>query len=85
MSIDPFTGDTPLLRIVGEAQMAKMSVKPGDVLVVKVDRTLDSYMSGRMIYSTIKPHLPEGVKVLVIDPAIELSVMTRADIEQMAG
>ncbi|ELR03656.1 hypothetical protein GMDG_08926, partial [Pseudogymnoascus destructans 20631-21] len=34
-------------------------------------------MSSR-IYGTIKPALPEGVKVLVIDPAIDLQVTTAA-------
>jgi uncharacterized protein with PhoU and TrkA domain len=74
----------PVLRLVGEAKLTRLTLAAGDVLVVKVDRTLDSYMSNR-IYGTIKPHLPEGVRVLVIDPAIELSVLTCADIEQMAG
>jgi hypothetical protein len=77
-------GDVPVLRLVGEAQIVKLALAPGDVLVVKVDRTIDSYMSSR-IYGTIKPALPEGVKVLVIDPAIDLSVLKRSDIETMAG
>jgi hypothetical protein len=76
--------DGAMLRLVGEAKIAKLSLAPGDVLVVKVDRTLDSYMSSR-IYGSIKPHLPEGVKVLVIDPAIDLSVLKSDDIEKMAG
>lgn len=69
--------------ITGTLKIAKLALGKGDVLVVKVDRTIDSYVSSRL-YGTIKPHLPEGVKVLVIDPAIDLSVLKRSDIEQMA-
>lgn len=76
--------DCDVVRIVGEAEVAKLQVASGDVLVVKVDRTIDSFMATR-IYGSIKPYVPDGVKVLVIDPAIELSVLKRSDIEQMAG
>lgn len=76
--------ESDVVRIVGEVKIAKLSLSPGDVLVVKVDRTIDSFICSR-IYGSIKPHVPDGVKVLVIDPAVELSVLKRSDIEQMAG
>jgi hypothetical protein len=71
------------LRIVGDVQIAKLALQPGDVLVVKVDRTIDSHLAER-IYGSVKPHLPPEARVLVIDPAIELSVLTASDINKLA-
>jgi hypothetical protein len=68
------------LRIVGDAEIGKLDLAPGDILVVKVDRMIPSETADR-IAAHVKPKLPDGVQVLVIDPAIELSVLTRAEID----
>lgn len=69
-----------VLRIVGDLEIAKLQLAPGDVLVVKIDRMVPSEVLDRL-QSHVAVKVPDGVKVLVIDPAITLSVLTRAEIE----
>lgn len=76
-----FDGD--VIRIVGDASIARLALAPGDILVVKVDRTIDSRIADR-IHASFRPYMPEGVKLMVIDPAIELSILTRADMAALA-
>lgn len=66
-----------------EYRIAKLALKPGEILVVKVDHTLDARIGGN-----IRKHFEDVVKgnrVIIIDNSMDLSVLTKADIEQRAG
>lgn len=63
-----------------DLQIARLGLKAGDVLVVKYLGTLSPSM-GAAIKEAVEPQIPEGVKVLAIDQHIELSVLTREEIE----
>lgn len=70
----------PAFRIIGSFEIAKLELKADDVLVVRVDRPISMDVAER-IRKHISPLLPQGVKTLVINPEIELSVLSRSDIE----
>lgn len=67
-----------------EYRIAKLQLRPGDVLVVKVDHTISAEIGGR-----IREHFERTVgpdrKVLILDNSIDLSVLTKADIEKRTG
>jgi hypothetical protein len=66
-----------------EFRIAKLEVKPGDVLVVKVDDhiTRDRAL---IIQHKLQTRLPKGVKALVLDKGIDLSVLTFDEIQERA-
>ena len=51
-----------------------MRVRPGDTLVLRVDRALSQEVADR-ITKTVEPLIPEGVKVLVLDRYMRLEVV----------
>ena len=59
--------------------VAKLELRAGDVLVIQSDRRLPKEVMDR-ISGHVQPHLPDGVKILVIDPSITLSTLSAADI-----
>jgi hypothetical protein len=72
------------LRIVGDVEIGKLHLKPGDVLVVRTESRIPMQVSER-IRDLVQPKLPSGVQCLVIDPGIDLSVLTRAEIDAKAA
>lgn len=69
-----------VLQILGQVEIAKLELKPEDVLVIKTDRVVSNVIADR-IRNHIKPLLPRGVQVMIINPDIELSVLTRSEID----
>jgi len=74
----------PAFKIVGSMEIAKLSLRRGDVLVIKTDRPTSQQIAER-IRAHVKPLLPVECSVLVIDPGIEISVLTKADIKGRAA
>lgn len=66
--------------MVDEFQIAKLTLAPGDVLVIRSDRPLDREQVMR-INEHMRKLVPHDNKVMVIDKTFELSVLTRAEIE----
>jgi hypothetical protein len=56
-----------------ELRIARLELEAGDVLVVKTDRKPNHDAIGYLV--------PAGVRVLYITSDVELSVLTKADIE----
>jgi hypothetical protein len=71
---------TDVLQILGQVEIAKLSLNQDDVLVIKTDRVVSNVVADR-IRNHIKPLLPRGVQVMIINPDIELSVLTRSEID----
>lgn len=69
------------VQIVGTMEIGALRLKPGDVLVIKTDRVTSGEVDKR-IRDQLTPLLPQGCKVMVINPGVELSVITKAEIEQ---
>jgi hypothetical protein len=67
------------LRIVGEVEIAKLSLRTGDVLVLRVNRSLSSQMAER-IREHAERFLPDGAKCMVLDDSFEVSVMTGPEV-----
>ena len=63
-----------------EYRVGKLSLAPGDVLVAKVDTVL-SLAQHDYIRQNLSASLPEGVKALVLDSRMDLSILTKADID----
>ena len=63
-----------------EYRVGKLSLAPGDVLVAKVDTVL-SLAQHDYIRQNLSASLPEGVTALVLDSRMDLSVLTKADID----
>jgi hypothetical protein len=59
-----------------EFRIAKLFLQPGDVLVVKTD-------DPRPKYDVFRELVPGGVRVLYIPTSIDLSVLTRTEIEEL--
>ena len=62
-----------------EYKIARMDLRPGDVLVVRCNYMLSGTMAG-VIQSHIGDAAP-GHKVIVLDRDTELSVLTAAEVE----
>lgn len=67
-----------------EFEIAKLRLAPSDVLVVRVDDYISEDVH-RRIAEHIKSAVPDGVKVLILDKAISVSVLTRSEIEAKAA
>lgn len=63
-----------------ELRIAKLTFAPGDVLVAKWNGIIQHEVADQM-RAGLKPLLPEGVRLLVIDDRVDLYVLTSADIE----
>lgn len=66
---------------MNEFQIAKLGLRAGDVLVVKVDRVVSDEMAAR-IKAMAADALPPDVKTLVIDRQIDLAVLTAEEIHK---
>lgn len=70
----------PAFQIVGSFEIAALRLQEGDVLVVKTDRPVTPDTAER-IRKHLSGVLPKGVSTLVINPDIQLSVLSRSEIE----
>jgi hypothetical protein len=70
----------PAIQIVGSMEIGNLRLNAGDVLVIKTDRITSADVDKR-IRDQVTPLLPQGCKVLVINPGVELSVLTKGEIE----
>jgi hypothetical protein len=64
-------------------RIAKLEVKPGDVLVVKIATRITEQIA-HDLKLRFEARLPDGVKVLVLDSGIDLSVLSFEEIERRA-
>lgn len=58
--------------------ISRLDVKPGETLVVQMDVRL-TQQDAHDIRGRILPHLPDGVRLLVVGSGIELTALTLAD------
>lgn len=65
-------------------KIEKLELKKGDVLVAKFGMRL-SPEARQQVAAQLRTATPVGTKVLIIDPGIDLSVMTAADIAARAA
>ncbi len=65
-------------------EIAKLNVRPGDVLVLRCNEIISSEMALRL-RERFEGHLPEGIKMIVIDKTLSLAVLTREEIESRAA
>lgn len=56
------------------ATVSRLSLQPGDALVLQVD-TILSEQHHQRVQDLIKPHIPAGVPVLVLDRSTKLAVL----------
>lgn len=63
-----------------EFSISKMQLGPGDILVLRAPVAL-SFTSAEHIRAYLRQSLPEGQRVLILEPGFELSVLTKADVE----
>jgi hypothetical protein len=68
--------------MIEEFDIAKLRLAPGDVLVVrcKYPLTTDTV---RRVHSHVTAFLPPDVRTMIIPQEVELSVLTKADIDVM--
>lgn len=64
-------------------RIAKLEVKPGDIVVVKIDCIIREELRTR-IGEYFKPITEKGVKILVIEKGVDLSVLTFDEIQSRA-
>ncbi len=67
-----------------EFQIARLELRPGDVLVARAMRPMTSEASQR-IKAALERALPIGTKVLVIDAGLDLSVASKSDAKRLAN
>lgn len=63
-------------------RIARLECQPGDIVVLKLDRPWPMEAMERMKYD-LQTILPDGVRCILLDPHVELSVLTRKQIEDM--
>lgn len=69
------------IKIIGTLEIGKLQLAPGDVLVVKTDRATSTEATAR-IRKHLAGLLPQGVTTLIIDRGVNLSVLTKTEIEE---
>lgn len=69
------------LRIIGDVEIARLRLAAGDVLVVQATGVRLTDEMAMRIKAHVDRKLPHGVQCLVLDPSIDLTVLTRAEIE----
>lgn len=62
---------------VTEFQIARLELRPGDVLVVRAP------LVSMAQAATVRGLMPPGVRVMFTTPDVDLSVLTRAEIEAL--
>lgn len=72
------------IKIIGAFEIAKLRLQYGDVLVVKTDRPMSNEATERT-RKHLAGLLPQGVKTMIIDKGVNLSVLTKTEIEQRSG
>jgi hypothetical protein len=70
---EPLAGATPV-----ELHIAKLELKPGDILVLRLDHKL-SDETCNWLRDNMRRVLPEGVKAMVLDKDADLSVVRAED------
>jgi hypothetical protein len=69
------------IKIIGAFEIGKLQLKDGDVLVVKTDRPM-SHDAAERTRKHLKGLLPRDVAIMIIDRGVELSVLTKTEIEE---
>lgn len=69
------------IKLVGTLEIGKLQLAPGDVLVVKTDRPMSQDATER-VRKHLKGLLPQNVTIMIIDRGVELSVLTKTEIEE---
>jgi hypothetical protein len=69
------------IKIIGAFEIGKLQLKDGDVLVVKTDRPM-SHDATERARKHLKSLLPRDVTIMIIDQGVDLSVLTRTEIEE---
>jgi hypothetical protein len=65
-----------------EYRIGKLELKPGDRLLAKFDANL-SHDQVECIRANLADVIPDGVKILVLDKSVDLSVMTSDEVERV--
>lgn len=78
---DAFDDPERLDREEFEYRVGRLTIAPGDALVVKVDRMITTKIAERL-RKYAGAVVPEGTKILIIDQGIDLTILTREEIEQ---
>lgn len=69
------------IKIIGAFEIGKLQLKDGDVLVVKTERPMSNDVTER-VRKHLKGLLPRDVTVMIIDRGVELSVLTKTEIDE---
>jgi hypothetical protein len=72
------------IKIIGAFEIAKLQLTPGDVLVVKTDRPMSQDATERT-RKHLTGILPQGVKTMIIDRGVDLSILTKTEIDERIG
>lgn len=65
-------------------EIAKLTLSPGDILVLKVDEYLSQEQVERLKVQ-MSAQLPSTIKTIILGKGLSLAVLTRAEIEQRAA
>ncbi len=69
------------IKIIGAFEIGKLQLKAGDVLVVKTDRPMSQDATDRT-RKHLAGLLPQDVKCLIIDRGVNLSILSKSEIEE---
>ena len=69
------------IKIIGAFEIGKLQLREGDVLVVRTDRPM-SHQATETTRKHLRDLLPRGVTIMIIDKGVELSVLTKAEINE---
>ncbi len=69
------------IKIIGAFEIGKLQLQDGDILVVKTDRPMSIEATERA-RKHLKGLLPRDVTIMIIDRGVELSVLTKSEIEE---
>jgi hypothetical protein len=67
-----------------EFQLSKLEIREGDLIVAKMERRLSSTQLGvvRKLFDELP--LPKGARVIITDPSVDLTILTKDEINKLA-
>lgn len=72
------------IKIIGAFEIGKLQLTQGDVLVVKTDRPMSQDATDRT-RKHLAGLLPQDVKCMFIDRGVDLSILSKSEIEERIG
>jgi len=85
LHIDRINIDMPEQIVLKEIEVKRLSLKPGDVLAVKLDSTMLNNQSNQDLYNMMKELLPSDVGIIFYTQDVDFTIMNHEYMDDGLG